>query len=112
MQTSTSSNIALADGVGHTFFASHAPAREEAVKSGDGDDQACLGQRQAQLIERDVLARLPKSEDVRSSLLDPARPHVTALRLGSELARFAPLRLPADRCRWRNAKPACRSPTA
>jgi len=51
--------------------------------------------------------RASQSEDVGRSLLDPARGHVSALSLGSKVARLAPLRLPTDRRRGRHAKPRC-----
>jgi len=74
--------------------------------------QTNLDQRPAKFFKRDVLARLPHSEDVRAPLLDPARAHVTTLRLGSKAAGLAPLRKPADRRRGRHAKPGrCRTAT-
>jgi hypothetical protein len=97
---------------GQSFFARHAAAHEEAVKPGHRDMQASLDQRQAQLFQRDVLACLPDCEDVGLPLLDPARPHITTLSLGREVASFAALPLPADRCRWGDAEPDRRRPAA
>jgi len=86
------------------FFTRHAAAGEEAVKPGHGDVQTESEQRQAQLFERDVLAPFPDTEDVRPSLLQPTRAHVTALGLGSKVAGLALLRPPADRRRRRHTK--------
>ncbi len=45
---------------------------EEAVKTGHRDVQTYLDQARTQFLERDVLARFPRSKDIRSSLLNPA----------------------------------------
>ena len=45
---------------------------EEAVKTSDRDVQTYLDQARTQFLERDVLARFPRSKDIRSSLLNPA----------------------------------------
>ncbi len=62
--------MALLYGVASLFFARHAPTREEAVEPGDGDGQAHPGQCLTQFLKRDVLARLPKGEDLRSARLN------------------------------------------
>lgn len=79
---------------GETFFARHASADEETMKFRHRDDQAGVSQRHPQFCQPDVLTRLPDREDVRRSLLDPARTQVTALRLGGKGARVAPTRMP------------------
>ena len=72
---------------GQSFFARHAVTNEEAVKPGHRDVQAEFDQRQAQFFKRDVLARLPHGEDLRSPFLDPPRAHVATLRLGAQSCR-------------------------
>ena len=89
---------------GPYVFARHAPAHEEAVKSGDGDDQADLRQACAQFLKRDILACLPDGKDVCRTLFHPARAHIATLWLRGKVASLAPLCLPADRRRWSNAK--------
>jgi hypothetical protein len=54
------------------FFTRDAMTNEEAVKTGHRDVQTYLDQARTQFLERDVLARFPRSNDIRSSLLNPA----------------------------------------
>jgi len=92
------------------FVARHPSARKEAVKPGDQHDQADLGQGNAQFFERDVLARFPQGQNIRCSLLHPARSDITSLGLGGEAAGLPSSRHPADRSGWSNAKPSfCRA---
>ncbi len=90
------------------FFARHPPAHEEAMQPGNVDDQAESGQVRAQFLKRDVLACLPKGQNIRRALLNPPGSRVATPRFWGEVARLAPLGLPGDRCRRRNTKPACR----
>lgn len=71
-------------------------AHKEAVKTRLRNGQTGFGQRNAQFVERDVLAGFPQGKDVLPPLLDPARTHVSTLRLGSKAPGVTPLRLPAS----------------
>ncbi len=55
-----------------SFFARHASADEKAVKPGNENVQANVGQACAQLFQRDVLAGFSKGEDVLLPLFDHA----------------------------------------
>ena len=58
------------------FFARHAPAYEEAMQPGDGDEQANRGQACALFLKRDVVARFSDRKDVCRPLFHPARAHI------------------------------------
>lgn len=79
------------------------------MKPGDRDSQAYFSQRRPQFNKRDILLRFPNGQDVLRSLLNPMRPHIATLGLGSKVTRITPHGVPADRRRRRNAKTGCRS---
>tara|TARA_B100000929_G_C15511215_1_gene420521 strand:- start:2164 stop:2466 length:303 start_codon:yes stop_codon:yes gene_type:complete len=81
---------------------------EEAMKRRVRHYQTDAAQFRPKLVERDVLARFPQSQDHLPILLDPARARVPALRLGCKVPGRAALRLPPDRCRRGNTKPVGR----
>ena len=63
MQTSTSSNITLADGVVHTFFARDPAPFEEPPYRPERDLNATVGQQRLQLGQRDVGRRPVSIQD-------------------------------------------------
>jgi hypothetical protein len=65
-------------------------AGEEAADRAIAEGHAFVGERLAQLFDRQVGRRFEKSEDRVFVRLDPSRPAVSALGTG---ARFAPLAL-------------------
>jgi hypothetical protein len=79
------------------------------VKPGDGDGQTHFSERPPQFDKRDILLRFPNGQDVRRPLLNPMRPHIATLGLGSKVTRLTPQGVPADRRRRCNAKTGCRS---
>jgi hypothetical protein len=83
-------------------------ADKKAVKAYSRDHQTDTGQRIAKFIQGDVLAGIPDGQNVLAPLLDPVRPHVTALRPGRKAAGIAPLPMPPDRRRGSDAKPSRR----
>jgi len=82
---------------------------EEAVQACNRDHKAALRQFVTQFLKRDVSVGFPEWEDIACAFLDMMRAHITALSLRLEMADIAPLRVPSDRRRRRNAKTSCSS---
>ncbi len=66
------------------------------MQPGNGDEQADSGQVRSQFFKRDVLARVPKGQNIRSEFLNPPESQVASLRPRGEVARLAPLRMPTN----------------
>jgi hypothetical protein len=67
------------------------------VKPGGRHGQADLGYGNAQFFKRDVLARFPQGQNIRYSILHPARSDITTLGLGRESACLPSPRNSSDR---------------
>ena len=97
MQTSTSSNITLADGVGHTFFARDPVPGEEAMNRADPDRGATLDQPRLDLDQGHVALLGYQFTDEAGMRLDLARMPVAPARLRNSPTMLKSTLSPADR---------------
>jgi hypothetical protein len=83
---------------------------EEPPQRPDPDRRAALDQQRLQLDQRDVVLRLDRTQDEGCVRIDPGRPTIAALGLGSRRAVLKHKLPPTDRARRTHPKPRRRSP--
>jgi hypothetical protein len=80
-------------------------ASEEAADRAVADRDACVGERQAELLDRQVRCRLQKRQDHRAVRLDPPGPAVSAGGTRPHIPLIPPERPPAADARRADPEP-------